>query len=245
MGAHQIAIAQINPGRRDHATHHLLGPVVVILIVRTAARTVGVHQRRLPAASGPPATLCVIGRGRRHIAQIHHIQLRDIDAQLHRRRTEQQGQIAGAKPIFAVLTVFRGDLSGMLPCFQAGLQVDEVAVALDEIAIHFRRDFTGFDQARRVKGANLARARQPAQRSRVDLIAGGWRIRRRDRRRPSAAFPGSGHFTTAHLLDDAVAFQGQQQKADNRIHVFAPEVLARRRIRLEKPTQIAAIATVG
>ena len=64
----------------------------VILVVRTLRRAVGHDQRRLAGASGAPGALRVVGRRRRHVAQVDGIERRDVDAELHGRRAEQDRQ---------------------------------------------------------------------------------------------------------------------------------------------------------
>ena len=83
------------------------------------ARAVGDHQRRLAAAAGPAAALGVVGRRRRHVAQVDGVEVGDVDAQLHRRRAEQHRQLARAEPVLALLPrPRRRHLAGVL----AGLQ---------------------------------------------------------------------------------------------------------------------------
>ena len=76
------------------------GPAEEVLVVAVPARAERVHERGLPAAPGAAGALGVVGRRRRYVAQVDDVQRGDVDAQLHRRRAEQQRQPArrGSSP---------------------------------------------------------------------------------------------------------------------------------------------------
>src|SRR5690606_41045604 len=74
-------------------------------------------SRRRPRSLLLYATPSRSGR-RRHIAQMHHIQVGDVDTKLHRGRAEHHLQIAAAEALFAFLTVILRDLTSMLAPFQ-------------------------------------------------------------------------------------------------------------------------------
>ena len=206
VGAHQILVAQVDARRGDGTGDHLARLAEEVLVVRAAPRAVGEDQRRLAAAAGPAAALGVVGRRRRHVAQVDDVELGDVDAELHGRRAEEQRQVAGAEAVLALLAVLGRDLGGVLARLEHALQIDEAPVALDEVAVDLGRDLAGVQQARPVQWANLAVRRQPAQGIGIDLVAG--------------------IVAAANLLDDAVALQREKQKADGLIDFGAAEVAA-------------------
>jgi len=75
----------------------------------------------------------------------------------------------------------------VLTRFEHALQIDETAVTLHKIAVHFRRNLSGFEEARAVEWTNLAIRGKPTESVRVDLIAR--------------------NISGANLLDDAVPLQ--------------------------------------
>ena len=64
-----------------------------VLVVRAAGRAVGEHERGLPAAAGAAAALRVVRRRGRDVAHVDDVELGDVDAELHRRRAEQDRQL--------------------------------------------------------------------------------------------------------------------------------------------------------
>ena len=158
----QVAVGEVDCRRTDDAAYHRFTPAEVILVVRTLCRAVGQNQRRLAGSSSPPRALSIIGWRGRHVAQIHRIECRDIDAELHGRRAEKNRQeylglpglsqllllfrqfgavlLAPAKAPFAPFTPVLLDLSRMLPALDSeerratALQrISERLVKLDEI----------------------------------------------------------------------------------------------------------------
>ena len=67
-------------------------PIEVILVVRALRRAIGHDERGLPRAAGSAAALGIVCRRRRHVAHIDGVQGGDVDAELHRRRTEKNRQ---------------------------------------------------------------------------------------------------------------------------------------------------------
>ncbi|MCY1546954.1 hypothetical protein D9M68_829850 [compost metagenome] len=72
--------------------HHAYRVSEVILVVRALRRAVGYDESGLSAAPRSARALGVVSRGRRRIAQVDDVELRDVDAQLHRRRAVKQRQ---------------------------------------------------------------------------------------------------------------------------------------------------------
>lgn len=190
VGTDEIAVAEVDAGRRDGAGDHIGGLFEIVLVVRTAARAVGVDERWLAAAARSAAALGVVGGRGRHVAQVDDVQLGDVDAQFHGGRAEQQWKLGAAEILFAFLAIFGGDLGGVLAGFEPTFQVDEAAVALDEVAVAFGRDFARVEQAGFVERLDVAVAGEPAEGVGVELIAG-----------VGAAL---------HLFHDAIAFEGEE-----------------------------------
>ena len=115
-----------------------------------------------PAASRASAALRVVGGGRRYVAQVDEVELGDVDAKLHGRGAEQQRQLAVAKALLAFLAILRRHLSGVFPCFENAVQIDEAAIALDEVAVHLRGKPTLVEQAGPLHRSVLAVAGEPA-----------------------------------------------------------------------------------
>ena len=136
--ANQIAVPEIDAGRRHRTGDHPGRLAVEVLIVGAAPGAVGEDKGGLPASSRTPAALRVVGRGGRNVAQVDEVELGDVDAELHGRGAEEQRQLAFPKAGLAFLAVLRGHLSGVLACFENALQVHEAAIALDEVAVHLR-----------------------------------------------------------------------------------------------------------
>ena len=81
--ADQIAVPEIDTGRRDRPRDHPGGLAIEVLVVRAASRAVGEDQGGLSTAPGTAAALRVVGRGGRHVPQVDEVELGDVDAELH------------------------------------------------------------------------------------------------------------------------------------------------------------------
>ncbi|OQC03532.1 MAG: hypothetical protein BWX80_02759 [Candidatus Hydrogenedentes bacterium ADurb.Bin101] len=208
VGTDQVPVAQIDARRRHGAGHHLAGLAEVILVVGAAARAIGIDQGRLSAAPRTAAALGIVGRGRRHVAHVHQVQLGNVHAELHGGGTEQERQVGFTKLLFAFLPVVRGHLGGMLPGFQDAVQIDKLTVTLHEIGIDLGGYLPRFQQARAIKRAHFAGAGNPAQRTMVNLIAG--------------------NVAAADLLHDAVTLERQQQETDDLVYRILLQRLLRR-----------------
>ena len=85
VAAHQLFIGQVERRRADFAMHHARRVGKEELIVGAARCAIGQHQRRHAAAASAPASLGVVGRRGRHVAQVDGVQRRDVDAEFHGR----------------------------------------------------------------------------------------------------------------------------------------------------------------
>ncbi len=179
VGPDQIFVGQVHARWCDGAGDHALRAIEEVLVVRAAGCAVGKDERGLSAPAGAPAALRVVGRRRRNVAQVDDVQLGDVDAQLHRRRAEQDRQVAGAESLFAVEPVLVRDLGRVF----AGLETQQLGcdgpVELDEVGVG---PTTGIRQAgdgdRVVKRLGSV-ARDPDHRRGRNLVAGDLVRRRR------------------------------------------------------------------
>src|SRR2546426_5541405 len=135
MRSHEILVRQVESCRRDSSCHHVLWPFKEILVVRTPRGTVRKNERRLPASASATAALSIIGRRWRYVTHVDNIQLCDINAKLHRRRTIEDGQFAVPELFFALLAQVIGYLGGVFTRLQV-MQVSGCsAVEFDEEGI--------------------------------------------------------------------------------------------------------------
>src|SRR5262245_45960234 len=110
----QFLVDNVDARRGDGPGDHVLFLFEEVVIMNVAVAGKGKYEGRLPAPAGAAAALRVVGGGWRHIAHVHDREVLDIDAELHGRRAEQDGKIAGIEASFARLTPIGGDLTGML-----------------------------------------------------------------------------------------------------------------------------------
>ena len=92
MAVDQVPVRELEHRRTYLAVHHLLGIVEEVLVVRALRRRVRDDQGSLSVAARAAATLSVVRRRRRHVAHVDGVERRDVDAELHRRGTEQDRQ---------------------------------------------------------------------------------------------------------------------------------------------------------
>src|SRR4051812_40484860 len=103
-----------------------------ILVVRAAERAVGKYQGRLTATTSTTAALRVVGRRRRDVAQIDRVQILNVDAQLHSRRTEKDRQFGHAKVVFALNAKWTRHLRGVFARRNATHLLDARTEQFDE-----------------------------------------------------------------------------------------------------------------
>ena len=228
VGTDQVPVPEIDAGWRHRSGDHPGRLAVEVLIVRAAPGAVGEHQGGLPTASRASAALRVVGGGRRYVAQVDEIELGDVDAKLHGRGAEQQRQLTVAKALLAFLAILRRHLSSVFPCFENAIQIDEAAIAPDEVAVHLRGQSALVEQAGPLHRTVLAVAGQPAQGVGVELVAG------------VVGVP-----AVANLLDDAVALQRQEQELDGLVRLGTPEGLPGLQMRGESAPEVLPVSTVG
>ncbi|MCY1297154.1 hypothetical protein D9M70_465820 [compost metagenome] len=92
MGGEQVGVYEVDRRSLHDTGDQIDPPLEVILVVRALRRAVGYDESGLSAAPRSARALGVVSRGRRRIAQVDDVELRDVDAQLHRRRAVKQRQ---------------------------------------------------------------------------------------------------------------------------------------------------------
>ncbi len=200
------SLARSSRGGPDLARDHQLGPPEEVLVVRAAGGAVGEDERGLAAAAGAAGALGVVGRRRRHVAHVDDVELGDVDAELHRRRAEQDRQ---ARRRGRRSSRSSRSLGGTWAVCSRG--VDALAVGGD-LAVEARRR-TGWcagprSGARSGRGSGRGTRRvpspaTPAHRRRGELVAGhGARLPRL--RRPRATRPAT-RSSSQQLADDQLA----------------------------------------
>ena len=137
----------------------------------------------------------------------------------------KQRQVRRPKTFFPLLSVRCRDLRRVLARFENRLQIDEAAVTLDEVVVDLRRNLSRIEKSRPVHRPLLAGPGDPAQGVRIDLVAR--------------------HVAAAHLLDNPVALEGEEQKRDRGVDLGATERVTRRHVLAKSPSQIAPVAAVG
>ena len=147
MGAEQILVGEFEARCFHLAGNHQFRLPEEVLIVAAASRAIREHQRRLPASACPAGPLCVVGRRGRHVAHVDHVELADVDTQLHRGRAVHHVQIAASEPFFAVESQLVRHLRGVFPSFNAEqvftnalVEVDEETVGLDAVVGQVRHE---------------------------------------------------------------------------------------------------------
>ena len=108
------------------------GPAEEVLVVAVPARANVYTNAGCPLRPARPAALRVVRRRWRDVAEVDDVERGDVDAELHRRRAEQQRQRAGAEPLFALLTLLGRDLGRVLAGLDPLPAVDDRSVELDE-----------------------------------------------------------------------------------------------------------------
>src|SRR5437899_12197086 len=110
----QVFVCKVDARWEDRARDHLLSVTKEMVVVGIAIIGEGKHQRRSPAAPGASAALCIIGRRRRNVAKMDSGEVADVDSKLHRRRTEENRQLAFPELFLALDSKIHWHLAGVL-----------------------------------------------------------------------------------------------------------------------------------
>ena len=105
MTVNEILVGQVQRGHAHLAMNHIGNPLEEPLVMRRKRRAISHDEGRLAASSGASGALGVIGRSRRNVAHVDHVQGRDINAKLHRRRAVHHRQ-----RLEALLRIFFGEV---------------------------------------------------------------------------------------------------------------------------------------
>src|SRR5579884_844121 len=141
MRLDSLLICKVKAGRRHCTGNHFVRLFEEVLIMRTALAAKGHHECGLPAATSTPAPLSVVGRRWRDIPQVDDSKVPNINAKLHRWRTEQGRKIAFAEPLFALLPLRHWYLAGVSRPLNAGKVPSSFTVEMREEVIDSPFDF--------------------------------------------------------------------------------------------------------
>ena len=106
VGSDQIFVRQVKPRQADCSGNHQLLTAEEILVMRIPRGAVGQDKSRLARSTGSATPLGIVRRGRRHVPHVDHVELADVDAELHGRRAIKDGELAGAEILLAFLPLF-------------------------------------------------------------------------------------------------------------------------------------------
>ena len=165
MRLDEVTVRELKRRRPHYAAYHRLGLAEIILVVRALRGAIGHDQGGLTGSPRAPGTLRVISRGRRHVAHVDGIERRDIDAQFHGRRAEQNGQkdvglaheaqlffgfgeivsilVTPAESPFAPLASGRINLRRVLAAFEPEQSFASARKRVGERAVEFREIWIG------------------------------------------------------------------------------------------------------
>src|SRR5574341_2485042 len=112
-----------------------------VLVVAVERSAIGEDETRLPLPPSAPASLGVVCRGRRDVAKMHQIQVRDVHAQFHRGRADHVWQTAPDFTLLACVGVFPPEPTFSTLTFSCG--------------DHLRRMFARLKPAQHARGLSV------------------------------------------------------------------------------------------
>ena len=132
MGSDQIFVRQVKPRQADCSGNHQLLTAEEILVMRVPRGAVGQDKSRLARSTGSATPLGIVRRGRRHVPHVDHVELADVDAELHGGRAIKDGELAGAEILLAFLPLFVRHLGRVLVGLESPAITSDGAIELDE-----------------------------------------------------------------------------------------------------------------
>jgi hypothetical protein len=150
VGADEVFVRHIQPGRSHRTSHHQLGPLKEILIVWAKGRTVRKHQGRLATASSTSTTLRIVGWRGWYVAQIHDVEFSDVHTQLHGGGAIEDGQPSLAEGLLAGHTQVVLHLSRVFMGFKVLTVSGDGTVEVDEKGVGASTSRRGTRHANRV-----------------------------------------------------------------------------------------------
>src|SRR5581483_10518645 len=150
--------------------NHALALAEEVLIVDVPLRGKRQNQRRSAASSRASAALRVVSRCGRHVAEMDAVEVSDVDTKLHRRRTEQGGQLSLAETLLTVDAVVDVDLTRVFTSQHAAQIARTNSIELAEVLVWFPGPHLPA-QVQRARPHSIrrwchSRAGQPANRTR-------------------------------------------------------------------------------
>ena len=140
MRPHERLVGQVETRWPHAAGDHVRAAVEEVLVVAVERAAISEDQAGLALAPSAAAALGVIGRRRRHVAQVNQVEVGDVHAQFHRGRAHQVGQPTTQLGFLPRVAVFPAE-TALAPFAFAGLD-------------HLRRVLAGLE--RRQRGGRLA-----------------------------------------------------------------------------------------
>jgi len=135
VGPGQFLAGEVD-ARGLHGTgDHLPFMMEEVLVVAASGQAVGDDQGGVALASGAAAALGVVGWSGRDVAQVHQLQVGDVDAQFHGGRAEEAFELAVPETELPLLPPLVIDLGGVLPPLRKAQQAGRPGVEADEIAV--------------------------------------------------------------------------------------------------------------
>src|SRR5262249_18745034 len=128
-------------------------------------------ERGLPRATGAATALSVVGRRWRDVPHVDHVELGDVDTELHRRRAEENGKLRCTEAVLALLPLVGWYLSGVLARLDPLPTRGHAAGDVDEVRVRARPVGRGRGHTNRVVVGAGPVARPPAHRRRRKLVA--------------------------------------------------------------------------
>ena len=136
VALNQITVGQVQGGGLDDAVNHFSGVVKEPLVMRAKRSAIGDDQCLLTRSPRPAAALGVVGRSGRDVAQVHRVERRDVNTQLHRGRAKHHRQALQRRFVSGVvqpiLAVFFGITEALLQQLAAvGIDLRGVLLCLE------------------------------------------------------------------------------------------------------------------
>ena len=168
----QIFIGQIQSGWSDRPRDHAVLLTEEILIVGISRGAIGEYKGGLATSSGTATALCVVGGRWGDIAHIDHVELPDIDPELHRGGTIHDWQRAGAKIFFPFFSFVVRDLGRMFACLKSATLARHFPIKIDEEWVCATTRFGRIGDSNRVMKSDLAVGDVPNHGGCRELITG-------------------------------------------------------------------------
>src|SRR5215469_7856572 len=103
VGTNQVFVRQVQPRCCHSAGYHALWTFEEVLVMRATGAAIAVDKCWLAATTSPPAPLRIVCWRWWYVSQVDHVQVSNIDTELHRGTAIENAQPPCAEIIFALL----------------------------------------------------------------------------------------------------------------------------------------------